>query len=1519
MANPGVKFVVYDEFDSKIGDDNGISLKIEPQRTVENLDHKVLVPMKITYNKKAKDSLIQISARPTGNEGLSTYESFRGQFFSTVVDEKYDQTPNSIPHLIEQKNPTKKMYVERRTWEEGITPTIQIITNQLDGVLDIHFLAIVSATERRTKIDTSVGIEISVKEIGIKTGNSRPMGTFEISFDESSEHEFLFHEDSVISTFEEKSLQIVGEGSSIHPKQLITVDSLRSSLTSEVTEIFQSEKIDLGYIGLDTGENILSVIRYIKREGLSNQISCLNIFYEEKWDGSYKKRLEPLIDNAADFDVEWHEVSELVALSDEEKEKKRDEFSVDFMISTYVAVWAANEEKIEIAEAEHYFRNAYEWCKEKALLLSIDPMDKLKIARSHRLAGRIDPTPYYKKGGFTEWKDSLGVGDSTICKETLWIKGDLRLESKLPEAKKLDIEKTNASVENISSNVNTRVSNRLTEFIENNAGLIDCAGIPTEASKLVKAQVLDSQHTLFVIDDEYLHLDVIGKVHPKKSSMIAHKVYSDWPLYLSRCGLREAPKERGELNHSDEIVKIWDFEVKKNRLQFSTKHSPDQFENEGVNSNQIEAEESFVQDMISLTKSGIVELPLIFHSKYPVVITGKPGEGKSVRMKQICSEIASNEDISETPIFLKAKHLAEKIYRYQNVIYVSDEDYDSFARPISSAFIQSNPDTEKFGLHEKSVLNHLIEIKSKFETGDGGIVLIVDAIDEIDDEHKIEDLLEWLEHYAQSFGGGYCRFVISTRPSHLHHVSEYFSEFSRLNMHFERETLQHDFPQKLVNAWTMGDDVANRARDLISDDDIFKHIDRPLLIGWLCRFIRDGEKDLGDLKESYSFFGKILNYAIQKRRFESENQFTETQIDSIKRMRDFIAFIDLLRLGNSNEVLRLNSRENRIRLLKIRNTGFFPGLDQLSDEEVHKLFFEDMSLVFVSGSGDIEWTHDHLREYAAALSFTLEEIRPGDLIEISKREEYSILNKNMDLEAYLSQRVFPDRPYFVQALRKLTESVLSRVKEQINTSKKELREPRSTIKTKNGEFNLNEIEYRMEFLSTRIENGRTIEPSEYVGLMNDVSLFKGAVEENVRQIRNEEFNKTNFCTITYFFLAKDISWLFPVLESSSSHAKEQKSYPELFTGGIIPRLSQTLLSENERKVLFQRVLGSDWESQPTDEESLKLRIFNHFIETSEQYDFSKYKTIWTKNYRPTQNNLDSNKLLIGAKYIKKYKKLYSDDKNSSKFFNYFQQYVQEKNKLTFDFRTGDKIQYDDVFLGKIKTQRSKTLDNILAISRQRQMANARTFNSNINDIVENKIPLIINILTTNFFFSEKFMSKLTNSYRKSSVLNPIKIIMMNFVSKSNANPHTKSEINYQLIDGNMRMIILISTIIEGYRRLDDLESMPNGFNRIFYQDNTDKGTFVDFLSRPEDYGEDVEIFVKNIHTILDNIENYGIQSLREAIQNICQGSIKISLIKSESCKECGSIEFETREDGDRYCKSCGALDEDSLYDFGPEG
>ena len=1487
MANPGARFVVYDEFDSKIGDDNGISLKIEPQRTVENLDHKVLLPMKISYNKRSKDSLIQISARPTGNEGLSTYESFRGQFFSTVVDEKYDQTPNSIPHLIEQKNPTKKMYVERRTWEEGINPTIQIITNQLEGVLDLHFLAIVSATERRTKIDTTVGIEITVEEIGKKTGNSRSMGTFEIIFDESSEHEFLFHEESVISTFEEKSLQTVGEGSSIHPKQLITVDSLRYSLTSDVTEIFQSEKIELGYIGLDTGENILSVIRYIKRKGLSNLISSLHIFYEGKWDDSYKKRLEPLIDNAADFDVKWHEVSELVALSDEEKEKKRDEFSVDFMISTYVAVWAANEEKIEVAEAEHYFRNAYEWCKEKALLLSIDPMDKLKIARSHRLAGRIDPTPYYINGGFNKWKESLGVGDSTICKETLWIKGDLKLKSKFLEAKKEDIEETNASVENVSSNVNTRVSNRLIEFIENNAGLIDCAGIPTESSKLVKADVLldkNTQGPLMDAADEFHNFlgDIEPRINGVKQYIGLHKNMQEWSGI--NCG--------------------------KGRVSFS-----------GVQP-QVTSEkwEKAVQKVERLLDSELPEVPFCLYSRYPTVITGKPGEGKSVRMRQICAEISRNQEISVVPVFLKAKHLAE----YVNDYLVNDNSYEETVEPLSISYIQSNPNAKNFGLNAENVLQFLTEIKSQSDSGDNasGIVLIVDAIDEIENEYTVESLLEWLDHFVQVFGGGYSRFVISTRPSHLHHISEYFTGFNRFNMHFERDTLQQDFPKKLVDAWTMGDDIANRARELISDDDIFKHIDRPLLIGWLCRFIRDGEKDLGNLKESYSFFERILDYAIRNKRFEIENKYTETQINSIKRMRDCIAFIDLLRLGNSKDVLRLNSKENRLDLLKIRHTGFFPGLDDLSGEQVHKLFFEDMSLIFVSGSGDIEWTHDHLREYAAALFYTLDEVRLGDMIEIIKRSNYGIISKNIDLDEFVSQEIMPNRPYFRQAYQSLTGYATETTANTISIKRIGFREPRSTIKNKNGKFKLNEIEYRLEFLSTRVENNKDIEPSEYVDLTTDISLNSGALEENVNQIRVEDFNKENFIQITKFFISKNISWLFPTLTTGGSvlpPGRVKRSYPELLTGGIIPKLSQKLLTEEERKHLFKDIKQTEFESNKPDEESLKSMFFNHFMMTSENYNLIKYREIWDRNYIPTKKILESNKLLINTKAIDSLKKLYLKTTNSKKFFNFFQEYVQTNDTLSspemgidaLEKRVRKEFGNVDGWMATPEIGSWKDKDgNIYSEEVIRILTH-----SNLADIVNTKVPLIIDILPRNFFFGGRFISKLIRSYGVKNVRNPIRIVMESFAVKNEDNENSSFETNYKLIDGNKRMIILLSFVIEGYRRIDNLESMPENFNKIFYKDNTEKGTFVDFLGKPEEFGDDVEIFVKNIHSALDLLEKrLTVATLREAMERICRGEITVSMYISH-CKECGSIEFETGEDGERYCKSCGAA---RNGDFGPE-
>ena len=141
------------------------------------------------------------------------------------------------------------------------------------------------------------------------------------------------------------------------------------------------------------------------------------------------------------------------------------------------------------------------------------------------------------------------------------------------------------------------------------------------------------------------------------------------------------------------------------------------------------------------------------------------------------------------------------------------------------------------------------------------------------------------------------------------------------------------------------------------------------------------------------------------------------------------------------------------------------------------------------------------------------------------------------------------------------------------------------------------------------------------------------------------------------------------------------------------------------------------------------------------------------------------------------------------------------------------------------------------------------------------------------------------------------------------------DMEYHIVDGKKNLMTLFAALIEAYRRLDDLESMPEYFNHIYFEDNTDKGTIVDLLGNRQDYGDDVTSFVENINTILDSVEKQG--KIEDFIECVSRGHIRVALHKpnSQNCKECGHSEFETREDGDRYCKSCGAMDHDSGFVF----
>ena len=146
------------------------------------------------------------------------------------------------------------------------------------------------------------------------------------------------------------------------------------------------------------------------------------------------------------------------------------------------------------------------------------------------------------------------------------------------------------------------------------------------------------------------------------------------------------------------------------------------------------------------------------------------------------------------------------------------------------------------------VLENLLEINSNIpDDDDCGLVLVVDAIDEIVELESIRLLLQWLDDFSDRYGAGHSRCVISTRPSHEEYVGEIFPSVNKFNMYFETSTLRNQFPQKLVSEWRVNDIVSEKVTEWIQDVDVFEHINKPLLIGWLCRFVKDG-KEIGDRK-----------------------------------------------------------------------------------------------------------------------------------------------------------------------------------------------------------------------------------------------------------------------------------------------------------------------------------------------------------------------------------------------------------------------------------------------------------------------------------------------------------------------------------------------------------------------------------------------------------------------------------------------------------------------------------------------
>ena len=552
-------------------------------------------------------------------------------------------------------------------------------------------------------------------------------------------------------------------------------------------------------------------------------------------------------------------------------------------------------------------KNSYEWCKDKAFLISVDPLDPGKIARSHRYTAAIDVTSYYKKAGFEEIKEILFQGVNRSCKDSVWKKGDINYKTHFDDT--LQHQELDESEEQGAESDKYTV-NETTKFIQDFAGEIECAGIPANAAKLVLADVLKDKSTEFVVQGGWASdSKTFGIIMPKRDNL--------------RCSININKFDSTNKQREDGKLIFNSYMCGDERLEFDIDFEfwEDDPDKQGI--------DIFIQSIAEMFETGLLEAPLAVYSPFPVLVTGLPGEGKSVRMKQIVAEISSNDEIIEVPIFLKAKHLAKYVEKQETADYMSESsDFRTYAEIIAKSFLDSNPLAGK--LDEKLVLENLLEINSNISDDDDcGLVLVVDAIDEIVELESIRLLLQWLDDFSDRYGAGHSRCVISTRPSHEEYVAEIFPSANKFNMYFEKSTLQSQFPQKLVDEWRVNDIVSEKVTKLIQKVEVFGHINKPLLIGWLCRFVKDGTEVFEEGEEedrtlsSYKFYEKILDQAVTTKRFTTQSDFNKEEIESIKRMRDCIAFVDLLALvKESIGTIELTNKANRLKLLSITRPDF---------------------------------------------------------------------------------------------------------------------------------------------------------------------------------------------------------------------------------------------------------------------------------------------------------------------------------------------------------------------------------------------------------------------------------------------------------------------------------------------------------------------------------------------------------------------------------------------------------------------
>lgn len=543
---------------------------------------------------------------------------------------------------------------------------------------------------------------------------------------------------------------------------------------------------------------------------------------------------------------------------------------------------------------------------------------------------------------------------------------------------------------------------RYLEELINFSSYGDCAGLPTNLTKLhrnkVKSQVLQDMLLLFLVgydtDDCPRPVKTLRKkfsnLHPAPDE-ISYQITEDLSFFQYNHGIdTEEFIEKYRKKILSHLGNLGDSDIREINEYLLSHECPSLDFAENVN-------------VLEYLKKSLTDKIDALHARSDLfIVSGEPGEGKSIFMKQLVSDFAydvlerlhkyniSSDEKIHLPFFLEAKSLARQLspnpeendfslfadkemINHPLYLYTNNAGRDYFSPnyneyPLIKALQKNIPNTSeeflwKIFLYCKNDNNERVDNLN--------CVFFIDAFDECTIDEKIM-LKGWINKLRAD-----ARFVISSREQHVDDLVQSlkfgtlyrkcgtlddFSEPVLLEMNFTKEELIHQMPQKLASAWGMNEFVLElKVNQKI--DNYRKILTHPVFVGLFCRFLSEGELDIHDTESTgsvdYSSF--ILGgYTVQHIDFynkiyincfsRASLRYDQKNIDISKIEKAFLLtawYYEYLKIENFERMLHVIDLIHEVNL----------------NEQEKKILVEDLGVMYAVGT-DFKWTHKTLRELA---------------------------------------------------------------------------------------------------------------------------------------------------------------------------------------------------------------------------------------------------------------------------------------------------------------------------------------------------------------------------------------------------------------------------------------------------------------------------------------------------------------------------------------------------------------------------